>query len=185
MANSTGIVLITGPPGVGKTTLVRKICANLSGVRKLQGFYTEEVRDESHQRIGFDVVTLAGQRGILARVQDPSENYLPCPKVGKYSVYCLDFDKVILPILNDNKEPSSSLWVIDEVGKMELCSFPFEDALEELIYCQVPLLATIPQQGQSLPMVKLLKQQPGAVIYHVTESNRDALCATITEYLTK
>lgn len=74
------------PTGVGKTTLVRKIAAALEerGVN-LQGFYTEEVRQQEGgregrgrggvgrgrggPRIGFDVVSLDGQRGILARVE--------------------------------------------------------------------------------------------------------------------
>lgn len=56
--------------GIGKTTLIKKIHSALSktGV-EVRGFYTEELR-ESGQRIGFDVVTLDGNRGLLARVQD-------------------------------------------------------------------------------------------------------------------
>ena len=63
--------------GVGKTTLVRKVCAALvekCGL-KVQGFYTEEVRGHHGQaggrgpRIGFDVVSMDGSRAPLARVQ--------------------------------------------------------------------------------------------------------------------
>ena len=62
--------------GVGKTTLIRKVSAALQehGV-ELHGFYTEEVRSERSSggggrgaRVGFDVVTLKGERGPLARV---------------------------------------------------------------------------------------------------------------------
>jgi len=54
--------------GIGRTTLVRHIVQQLkeTGV-PLNGFYTEEVRGH-HGRIGFDVVTLDGQRAPLARV---------------------------------------------------------------------------------------------------------------------
>lgn len=57
------------PTGVGKTTLVQKACEALvsSGVG-LEGFYTEEVR-EGGRRVGFDVVTLAGERGHLSRIR--------------------------------------------------------------------------------------------------------------------
>lgn len=58
-------------PGVGKTTLCKKVYEVLKdkGI-KVQGFYTEEVRN-SHKgsRVGFDVVTLDGQRGPLARTR--------------------------------------------------------------------------------------------------------------------
>lgn len=36
----------------------------------MQGFYTEEVRSPTKgSRVGFDVVTLDGQRGQLARIK--------------------------------------------------------------------------------------------------------------------
>lgn len=56
-------------PGVGKTTLVQKVCEGLvsSGVG-LEGFYTEEVR-VGGRRVGFDVVTVTGERGRLSRIR--------------------------------------------------------------------------------------------------------------------
>ena len=60
--------------GIGKTTLVRKVCSLLQqreGI-EVHGFYTEEVRERTSggrgSRIGFDVVTLSGNRAPLARV---------------------------------------------------------------------------------------------------------------------
>lgn len=56
-------------PGVGKTTLVKKVCEALVSARvTVNGFYTEEVR-ESGRRVGFDVVTVTGDRGRLSRVR--------------------------------------------------------------------------------------------------------------------
>lgn len=54
--------------GVGKTTLVQKVWEAISSTGvSIHGFCTEEVR-ESGRRVGFDVVTVNGQRGILSRV---------------------------------------------------------------------------------------------------------------------
>jgi nucleoside-triphosphatase len=56
--------------GVGKTTLVKKVCDQLEDEKwECQGFYTEERREDG-QRVGFDVVTFDGKRGTLARVVD-------------------------------------------------------------------------------------------------------------------
>ena len=62
--------------GIGKTTLVRKVCSLLQQKEDIeaQGFFTEEVRERTSgrggrgSRIGFDVVTLSGDRAPLSRV---------------------------------------------------------------------------------------------------------------------
>lgn len=54
--------------GVGKTTLVQKVCdAMKSAEVTVCGFYTEEVR-AGGRRVGFDVVTVSGERAPLSRV---------------------------------------------------------------------------------------------------------------------
>lgn len=70
MNDQCGLILITGLPGVGKTTLIRKVCEDLMNKHKIicNGFYTEEVCNPNCKgRIGFDVITLSKKRGILAR----------------------------------------------------------------------------------------------------------------------
>lgn len=59
--------IIINNTGVGKTTLVKNICKKLQELNiAIEGFYTEEVRG-SQARIGFDIVTLKGNSGQLAR----------------------------------------------------------------------------------------------------------------------
>jgi len=69
-------VLLTGRPGVGKTTLIQKWVASRPG--RCGGFYTQELR-ESGTRVGFEIVTLDGKRALLAHVRRPGP-----PRVGKY-----------------------------------------------------------------------------------------------------
>jgi len=55
--------------GVGKTTLIKHTCDALRSRHiPVQGFYTQECRQHGC-RIGFDVVTLAGDRQPLARLK--------------------------------------------------------------------------------------------------------------------
>ncbi|KAH8322242.1 hypothetical protein KR059_009344, partial [Drosophila kikkawai] len=174
--------------GVGKTTLVRRICSKLGGKgHSLQGFYTEEVREAGNgQRIGFDVVTLSGERGILARSIHVGETDKRRPKVGKYSVYVQDFEDLALPqleIKDDGEKPG--LLVIDEVGKMEMFSKRFETTIDNLLEKKpIPLVITIPEKS-SLRLVEQLRKSPKSMLFQVTKSNRDSLAEKITDLITK
>ncbi|KAH8319301.1 hypothetical protein KR067_003503, partial [Drosophila pandora] len=170
--------------GVGKTTLVHKIWSKLREKNlSSRGFYTEEVRGENGQRIGFDVVTLAGKRGILSR-ENPAD-LKKRPQVGKYSVYVQDFEDLTLPLLHTKDAGSErELLIIDEVGKMELFSKRFESAIRDLLQQKTPLVITIPQKGH-LPLVEQLKKHPGAILHNVTKSNREALVQEITDLIEK
>jgi nucleoside-triphosphatase len=72
--------LVTGIPGVGKTTLIRNVCKRLASSHP-EGFYTEEIR-ESGVREGFALVSLDGKRSVLSQVNVKSRH-----RVGKYGVY--------------------------------------------------------------------------------------------------
>jgi len=72
-------ILLTGPPGCGKTTVAGKVADILCN--GASGFYTEEIRDAKKQRIGFRVVTLDGKRGELA-----DRFSVHGPRVGSYRV---------------------------------------------------------------------------------------------------
>ena len=66
------IILITGKPGLGKTTIVKKLheklCQNEKLKHCLRGFYTEEVRNNLNERIGFDVIDFNEKsKAFLAR----------------------------------------------------------------------------------------------------------------------
>ncbi|XP_058022410.1 cancer-related nucleoside-triphosphatase isoform X2 [Ahaetulla prasina] len=101
LANMATHVFLTGPPGIGKTTLVRKAAEILksSGI-PIDGFYTEEVR-ESGRRTGFDVVTLNGRRGILSRVGSGHSAARHEYRVGQYVVDLASFEQLALPLLRN------------------------------------------------------------------------------------
>ncbi|CRL01866.1 CLUMA_CG015217, isoform A [Clunio marinus] len=165
-------LLITGLPGVGKTTIVQKIIKDLrTKVQSLslQGFYTEEVRDEKGERIGFDVVSLEGNRGILSRTK-AGMNY----KVGKYIVYVQEFEDFIFREVKQSDH--TSLLVIDEIGKMELLSRKFEIFINNLICSNsnFRVIATVPLKTP-LKLIDKLKQHPKSRTFHITKSNRETV----------
>ena len=154
-------VLITGPPGCGKTTLIHKAVTEL-GVAAA-GFYTEEIRspptgppsgasvrqgsDSEHgesakrtgqgagRREGFALVTLDGRRTTLASVRIHGPH-----RVSKYGVDLEALETVGLPALEN---ADVKLLVIDEIGKMELLSHRFQEAVVRALDGATPLLASI------------------------------------------
>jgi len=156
-------VLLTGLPGCGKTTLVERVAAQFPG--PTGGFLTREVR-EGGQRVGFEIVTLAGVRGRLSHVKFPGP-----PRVGRYGVDLAALHRVALPAMEPG--PETELMLIDEIGKMECLSPRFIKAMERLLAGPVPLLATVALKGEGF--IRQVKAGPGLSLVTVTPENRGGL----------
>jgi nucleoside-triphosphatase len=61
------VLLLTGVPGVGKTTVLRRLKGRLTG-RRIRGFLTDEIRSQRGNRLGFQLETLDGRTARLAAV---------------------------------------------------------------------------------------------------------------------
>lgn len=155
-------LLITGKPGVGKTTLVERLVERLRNRLRLAGFTTAEVRDERAGRTGFAIITLDGRRGELARAELPSPH-----RVGRYGVNLAAFEALALPEL---RRRDVDLLVIDEIGKMECASGRFRRAVEDALDAPVNVLATL-GIGR-LPFLQALRDRPDVELLTLTERNR-------------
>jgi nucleoside-triphosphatase len=159
-------ILITGPPGCGKSTLVSKIIDYYKEKNfVLFGFLTPEVR-ESNNRIGFDIIDIySGKNYRLARVGDFNTEY----KLGRYHVFIKEFDDYLRENLNlEGKEVN--LIVIDEIGRMELFSINFHNFVKKIFSLEMPILATI---GLKLkhPIKDYLQNLPNVKILNLTRLN--------------
>ncbi len=157
-------LLVTGVPGIGKTTLVRSVAERLQDLR-VSGFYTAEERGP-HGRTGFRVVTLDGREGLLARAGAGDG-----PRVGRYTVLLRSFEATALPSLELRE--GVDVYVLDEIGKMECCSPRFVAAARRLLDSGVPLLASVAQRGPGL--IAEAKARPDVQVIEVTRQNRDRL----------
>ena len=88
---STDWVLVTGQPGCGKTTAVKKLVDELrSRGASVRGFYTDEVLSGG-RRVGFDIVSVPdGRRGPLARkclAPRTAAEYLLAPRLRRAQVF--------------------------------------------------------------------------------------------------
>ncbi|XP_024152336.1 cancer-related nucleoside-triphosphatase isoform X1 [Oryzias melastigma] len=168
---------------VGKTTLVQKACeALLSSGVGVEGFYTEEVR-EGGRRVGFDVVTLTGERGHLSRIGGGAAGSHSKHTVGQYVVDLPSFEHVALPLFTKLRSAGSSsmkVFVIDEIGKMELFSQSFIRAVRQTLDSPYVVLGTIPvPKGRPLGLVEEVRSRRDVKVVHVSKENRDALLQDI------
>lgn len=169
-------LLLTGQPGVGKTTIVRTVIERLPG--GVGGFFTEEIRDgAAGQRTGFRLVALDGatrQTGTLATLAAVSVGKLngsEPQRVGRYRVDLADLDRIGVAALRQAVDrPDVVLVVIDEIGKMELLSPGFRRAVEAVLAGAKPVLATVMARPQ--PWIDEIKARPGVKVVEVTLVNR-------------
>jgi len=162
-------VVLTGNPGVGKTTVVRNVIRSLP--RIAGGFYTEEIREKG-RRVGFRIRTLDGEEGILAHISLKGQH-----KVGRYCVNVGDLEKVGVSALRRAME-REGIVVVDEIAAMELCSSRFEETVRELFQRGQPVLAVV--QRRRKDFMEWISNQERTKIINVTEQDRDALPLQIT-----
>ena len=155
------VYLLTGRPGTGKTSLIKQAVAELEG--RAGGFYTEEIRSQG-TRLGFRLVTLDGQEAVLAHV-DFNKRY----RVGKYGVDIESLNRTGVSALRQAVE-QSDLVVVDEIGKMELFSADFREAVKEIVASGKMVLGTI--MFDSNPWADAIKCQPRVNLLTVTRDNR-------------
>lgn len=156
--------LITGEPGVGKTTLVKKVLERIPSV-EAAGFHTAEIRSGG-TRVGFELIGLNGKRRTLAHV-----DFAGPQRVGKYGVDTPGFEA----FLNELNlfDPKVELIVLDEIGKMELFSDLFKTLVREIVNSNRRLLAAIALRGGGI--ILEIKQRPDVYLLKATKANRDRL----------
>ena len=154
--------LLTGPPGCGKTTLVRRIIDEL-GDLPMAGFYTEEIR-EGGERTGFALVGLDGRRGVLSLV-----GFRGPHRVGRYGVDVAGFESFLQGIRSG--DPDIRLVVIDEIGKMECLSVRFRELVRGCLESPVPFLATVALRGT--PPIEGIKKRPDVKVITMTREDRE------------
>jgi len=161
-------ILITGLPGIGKTTLIKKIFEELKELH-LAGFYTEEIREEGIRK-GFELISFNGRKGLLSHIDIESPH-----RVGKYKVDIKSFEDFLSSI--SFLGPATRFIIIDEIGKMECFSDRFRKLLKECLDSEKRVIATIARKGTGF--IKEIKKRQDIKVFEMTRSNRDLLLSDI------
>ena len=169
----TRILILTGAPGVGKTTVLTKTVDALKAKGfSVGGMISREVR-EGNIRVGFEILDLTnGKHGWLAHVNGLG------PQVGKYHVNLDDLDNIGTTAITQALEKSGAI-AIDEIGPMELYSEKFKQTVTQAL--ESKKLALIVVHGKAKdPLVTQVKRRVDAEIFNVTFSNREKLPDILT-----
>jgi len=167
-------LLLTGHPRCGKTTIIKKVAARLG--ERAGGFYTEEISGPGGRK-GFTLITLDGQRGVLAHKDLTGPGV---PTVGRYGVNVKVVEELGLRAL-EGAAAAGKIVIVDEIGKMELLSTRFQQAVLKLILGPAHVLGTIVYQPD--PRADLFKTLAQVTVWEVDPLQRDELPQRVLEWL--
>ena len=169
-------LLLTGKPGIGKTTVIKAVAESLG--ERAGGFYTEEILGPGGRK-GFRLVTLNGTKTVIAHVDMRGQGR---PRVGRYGVNAEAIERVGVTALRQAMQ-QGRIVVVDEIGKMELFCGPFKNTVLEATGGPNVVIATV--MAQSNPWVDSLMMMPGVTLWKVTAKNRDGMDARVCHWLSR
>jgi len=169
------VLLLTGNPGVGKTSVLMKtVNALKEGGCKSGGMISREIR-EGGTRVGFEILDLnSSKRGWLAHVGQRSG-----PQVGKYRVNIEDLNAIGAGALLDAVE-NCDVIAIDEIGPMELFSEKFKEAVRKALESRKLVVAIVHWKAQDVLIGEARKREDSEIIT-VTYGNREKLHEVIVK----
>jgi nucleoside-triphosphatase len=160
---------ITGLPNAGKTQALIKVIEMLEeGDQKVGGMITEPIIKDN-KRLGFYVMDwISKEKDILAHVDIESKIV-----VGKYKVNIEVLERVGVMAIEDAME-NSDIIIIDEVGRMEVESEKFIEAVKKALDEDKPMILTLHKKSRN-PLLQDIRRRDDVRILEVTPINRDLL----------
>ena len=162
-------VLLTGRPGIGKSTIIQKTIALLGG--QAGEFFTREIL-AGGRRSGFEIVTLDGKTGLLA-TRERERVIRQAVRFGAWRVNLEAVEQVAIPAML-KALAEKQVVVVDEIGPMEIFSEPFCSAVLRLLDDPaVTGFGTIVERPYRF--ADAVKKNPRISLQAVSLENRDAL----------
>jgi nucleoside-triphosphatase len=173
------VMLLTGNPGVGKTTVLMKTVNALKNRGICVGGMVSREAREGGTRVGFEILDIgSGRRGWLAHV-----NQKAGPQVGKYRVNLGDLNGLGAQAVTDAVE-NCDVVAIDEVGPMELFSGKFKEAVRKALESPKLVIAVVHWRADDR-LINEAKSREDSETFMVTHENRDKLPKVIAEKAVK
>lgn len=165
-------ILLTGIPGIGKSTIVQKVATQLK--KQVYGIVSKEVRSENGSRDGFEAYDFQGNKVLFAHISQIQSQHV----IGdKYHVDLEAIDNFVVPELKAALKHENSPIIIDEIGRMQSLSKKFIDVVSKIFDSRNPVLGTIVLDDE--PWSLQFKNHNVTIIIKVTKNNREDLVPTL------
>lgn len=163
-------ILIVGEQGVGKSTLIRRILAEL----KLPVYGMETGKADRRTELGEPVyLHEIGKPYVMTE-----ENRIGYCGNKVYQRFPAAFDR-FAHTLRDL--PDDGIILLDELGTLENGAEEFCDTVLNLLYGKTPVIAAV--KHKDTPFLQRVRAHKNAKCFYLTPENRDALFAEIMEFI--
>jgi len=160
---------ITGLPGSGKTYALLRVIEMLKEEELLIGGMVDEPIEDGRKKTGFTVRNLlTDEKAVFASTEIESKVV-----VGKLGVDLGKLEEVGVKALKEAIEKCDII-VIDEVGKMEVESEAFVEAVKETLDADKPMIITLHKKSRN-PLLQDIRRRDDVRILEVTPTNRNIL----------
>lgn len=163
-------VFLQGDPGVGKSTIIKKVLTELD-----------------IQPSGFLTITGNGQSKVYIYEANSSERSESVENLigerlgeGAFNFYTETFEKTGIEILNKVEAP---LILMDEIGFMENQAFQYQKRLLEVLMGEVSVLGVIKEKETEF-IKKIIENEKNTII-KVNRENRESVYKHVLEIMKK
>ncbi|MEO5949217.1 MAG: nucleoside-triphosphatase [Candidatus Saccharimonas sp.] len=167
------IILITGKPGAGKSTVMEKLIELYDGPKRW--VITREIRNNDGERVGFKAVNDAGESEVISHKHDIHSDAI----VGQNQIDIAAVNRMFSHIGHVQDE----FMLIDEIGPIQLLSQDFLRVLKRLFRSRhTQLVATIHLTDKRLSRYRLANN---VMLVHTSDDNRTFLPLALESVMRK
>jgi nucleoside-triphosphatase len=170
---------ISGLPRSGKSSTISQVLKRLEAQGELVGGMVTDDITENGVRVGIKIRNvMTGEEGVLAH-----KNFDSWVRVGEFGVDLNVIDSIGVRALEEAGQVARIV-AVDEVGKMEMESTKFIEAVKNLMEDDKLMIMTLHKRSRD-PLLQEIRRRDDVRILEVTPLNRNLLPIKIERILSQ